>query len=98
MTRIRVPSDITGCWVTQSSAAMTWLTSVLPSVVASLSDSSSASGATPSSVEGDSRAIVLRSRVTGSRAAMIPAMCVPCPLVSSSVRSGLFASIERSGP
>ena len=47
-TRMRVPSAVVGCWVTQSSAAMTWLTSVLPSVVASFSASSEASGATPS--------------------------------------------------
>ena len=99
ITRIRVPSAAVGCCVTQSSAAMTWLTSVLPSVVASLSDSSTgvrrdaelhgsgrASGSTP------------RSGFAASCAAMMPAMMRAVAVGVLVGEVGPFASIDRSGP
>ncbi len=78
ITRMGVPSGITGCSTTQSSAAMTWLTSVLPSVVASLTASSLASGATPSCTWAGAPARSADGFAT-PRPAMMPARYVPWP-------------------
>ena len=81
-TRTAVPSAATWCSVTQFNAAMIWLTSLLPSVVANLIDSRPASGATPSCTAGSNFLIVLPVSAAASRPAMMPAMKVPCPKVS----------------
>ena len=84
------------CATTQSMAAMTCDTSVLPWASASLMLTIREPGAMP------------RNRVLSvayvedvdpeSRPAMMPAMCVPWPKVSRSSRVGVCDSSDRSGP
>ena len=86
------------CWTTQSMAAITWETSTAPSGAATFMLSRRAPGAMPTKLRFEPCSSDFGSSPTdGSRPAMMPAMCVPCPNWSTPGAASPEPN-ERSGP